>query len=392
MRVLFVTSASPSHFTAMVSLVWALRTAGHQVRVACQPNQVPIVLSAGLAAEPLGPDVDFASRHRDSVGDHPDKRYYRTENALGDLFMWVAEDMVDDLVALARTWRPHLVVRDPVTFAAEVAGAVAGAPVLRHTWGPDIFGTEQGRWLAGLMRERLVPVFERHSAEPPADLNQGIVDPCPESMQRRGPGVGVPIRYVPTDLAGVVPSWVLAPPTRPRVCLTWGTFSAGLPDRYLVPDVIRELADLDVELIVTIAPSDRDLVGEVPGASVRLVEGLPLHALLPSCSAVVFHGGGNTMLGAVVEGVPQVVVSQMFERELHGDRLAATGAGRHLKGAQLRPGDIRDAVREVLEEPSYREAARQLRDEARARPTPAQAVARLETIAGAQVPAGPQPA
>jgi UDP:flavonoid glycosyltransferase YjiC (YdhE family) len=372
----------------MVPMAWALRTAGHSVRVVCQPAQVPAVLSAGLAAEPVGPDGDFAQRHRDSVSDRQGQRYYRRENALSDLFMWVAQDMVDGLVAVARAWRPHLVIRDPVSFAAEVAGAVAGAPVLRHTWGPDIFGTEQGQWLAGQLRDRLAPVYERHGVPGPDELNTGIVDPCPDAMQRRGPGVVVPVRYVPTDLPGVVPPWVLAPPSRPRVCLTWGTFSAGLPDRYLVPDAMRELAALDIELIVTIAASDRSLVGEgaVP-PGVRLVEALPLHALLPSCSVVVSHGGGNTMLGAVTAGVPQLIVSQMFERELHGARLAETGAGRHLRAAEVKPGQLRDAVADLLAGSSYGRAAQRLRAEMLARPTPAQAVAALQSIADERPPA-----
>jgi UDP:flavonoid glycosyltransferase YjiC (YdhE family) len=381
MRTLFATSASPSHFTAMVPLAWALRTAGHQVRVVCQPSQLPVVLAAGLAAQPVGPGTDFASRHRKEVDDRPGKRYYRKQNALSDLFMNVVDDTADGLAEVARDWRPDLVVRDPVTFAAELAGAVAGAPVLRHTWGPDIFGTEQGTWLAGQMRENMTPLFDKYGVAVPADLNRGIIDPCPDEMQQRGPGTAIPIRYVPTDLPGVVPSWVYETPQRPRVCLTWGTFSSGLPDRYLVPDVISELSTLDIELVVTIAPSDRALL-DSPPEGVRLVEALPLHALLPSCAAVVFHGGGNTMLGAIAAGVPQVIVSQMFERELHGDRLAATGAGRHLRAAALQPGALREAVVEVLSTPSYRVAADRLAAHMAARQTPADAVPALAALAG----------
>lgn len=386
MRVLFATSASPSHVTAMIPLAWALRTAGHEIRVACQPRQVPAVLAAGLAAEPVGPDTDFAARHRASVDTGGGARYYRTEETLADLFTWLAEDTADPLAALARSWHPHLVIRDPVTFAGELAGELAGAPVLRDIWGPDIFGTEQGAWLAGRMVERLGPVFARNGATVPAELNRGVLDPCPDEMQRLGPGVAVPVRYVPADVPGVVPDWALVPPGRPRICLTWGTFSAGLPDRYLVPDALRELADLDVEVVAAIAPSDRDLIDGAPPPGTRLVDGLPLHVVLPTCAAVVFHGGGNTMLGAITAGVPQVIVSQMFERELHGDRLAGAGAGRHLRAASLRPGDIRDAVADVLATGSYRQAAHRLRDAMRARPTPAAVVADLETLAGTGVP------
>ncbi len=381
MRVLLATSIARSHLTAMIPLGWALRAAGHEVLIACQPGQRDTAVATALPTATVGAPDDFMRLHRDHV-QQGGPREYRSENALAVMFGAVTEAMVADLVELARQWRPDLVVRDPVTFAAEIAATAIGVPAMRHLWGPDLFGTNEGIWLTSSMRERLDPLFERYGAIPPEQLSDWIVDPCPASMQKPGPGTSVPIRFVPADVPGTMPDWLTRPPTVPRVCVTWGTFSAGIPGSYLVPEVVRALQDLEVEPVIALTASDRALLDPVP-ARTLVAESLPLHLLLPTCSAIVFHGGGNTMLGAALAGVPQLIVSHMFERKLHGERLAATGAGRHIPAAEATVETIRACVRDLLLDPGYLTAAAELRTESLARPTPAESVADLERIAHA---------
>ena len=59
MRVLLTTYPERTHFLAMVPLAWALRTAGHDVRVAVQPKFAPTVTQAGLTAAPVGRNSDL---------------------------------------------------------------------------------------------------------------------------------------------------------------------------------------------------------------------------------------------------------------------------------------------------------------------------------------------
>ncbi|MFD5704548.1 activator-dependent family glycosyltransferase, partial [Streptomyces lasiicapitis] len=56
MRILFTAYAVRTHFFSMVSLAHALDTAGHEVRVASQPELVPEITRAGLTAVPVGRD------------------------------------------------------------------------------------------------------------------------------------------------------------------------------------------------------------------------------------------------------------------------------------------------------------------------------------------------
>lgn len=56
MRILFATYSEKTHFLSMVPLAWALRSAGHDVRVASQPELVDVITTAGLPAVPVGED------------------------------------------------------------------------------------------------------------------------------------------------------------------------------------------------------------------------------------------------------------------------------------------------------------------------------------------------
>jgi hypothetical protein len=45
---------------------------------------------------------------------------------------------------------------------------------------------------------------------------------------------------------------------------------------------------------------------------VRVVDFVPLNALLPTCSAVVHHGGSGTFAAVLEHGVPQLIIPQLI--------------------------------------------------------------------------------
>ena len=68
LRILMSTWGWRSHFYGLVPLGWALQAAGHEVRVASHPALVPAITAAGLAAVPLGADLDFAEAFAGRIG------------------------------------------------------------------------------------------------------------------------------------------------------------------------------------------------------------------------------------------------------------------------------------------------------------------------------------
>ncbi|PDP87676.1 hypothetical protein CQJ94_11580, partial [Glycomyces fuscus] len=317
MRVLIATQAERTHFLGLVPLAWALRAAGHEVRVASQPHLEPVAAGAGLPFASVGRDHHFARISRDGRAD----RYldfdmaedrdevltweYLLEGYRGVVTWWwrmVNEPMFDDLVALCREWRPDLVVWEPSTYAAPVAAQVCGAAHVRHLWSVDLFSRVRRTFLARMAEQpaerREDPLAQwlgARAARYGVDFSetlvhgQATVEQVPASLRVDTPPhlEYLPVRYVPYNGRAVVPGWLRTPPARPRIGLSLGTTAALRLGGYTVDvaTLLEGLADLDVEVVATLPASEQDRLGTVPG-NARLVEYVPLHALAPTCAAM----------------------------------------------------------------------------------------------------------
>ncbi|WP_026401569.1 nucleotide disphospho-sugar-binding domain-containing protein [Actinomadura rifamycini] len=369
MRVLMTTWATASHYLPMVPLGWALRAAGHEVRVACQPSFAEYVAGTGLHPVVIGEDVDAGVFWRGaSVDDAPAARSARAVT----MFATVGERLADGVTRFAQDWRCDAVVYEPRAYAGLIAAARLGVPAVRHLYGVDYTYARHPD-----ERELLDPVWARlglTDVRPHGDLT---VDPCPPTLQIPGAGNAHAVRHVPYNGPETVPGWLAEPPARRRVCVTWGTTFAKTAG-HLDPlrAVLAGVADLDAEVVLAIAKGQRELVEPVPDG-VRVVESMPLSLLLPGCSLVVHQGGPGTALAAVAAGVPQVTIPSIGDQPLNTERLEAAGAARGVAFAELSPAVVRAAAAAVLDGPGYAAAAEALRAENAAQPAPATAVDRL---------------
>jgi len=186
------------------------------------------------------------------------------------------------------------------------------------------------------------------------------------------------------DPAGT-PRWLAGIPTeRPWVHVTESTLAYG--DPFLLRTAIEALAEQPLELIITTG-EQRDASSLGPGASasnVHVARWLSHGELLPRCSVLVTVGGKATVLAAAEAGVPMVVVPTTWDKPDNARRVTETGAGIRLSPRRLSAEALRAAVREVLDEPSYREAAGRLAAELAEAPGPSRAAELLEGL----VPAG----
>lgn len=409
MRVLFIPWSQPTHYMQAVPLVWAFRAAGHDVRVAGQPHVAEAVKRSGLTFTPVGRDYDYlpdflavtrkiAEHTRDNAGrgsdlagraEVPADRMRKALQSRFAPFTRTAEAMAGELTALAAAWRPDLVVANDMAIVAPLVAEAAGVPLVHHLTGPA-FTRRMGVFPAGggdpaIWPDDLRALFEQYGVEPRADYAAATVDPCPERLQYPGVPNRTPVRFVPYNGPGDVPDWLSEPPARARVCVTWGTTTSQLvgTEGFLVPRILRALAGADVEVVATVKAEDRDLVGAVP-ANVRLVQEVPLHLLLPSCAAVVHQGGTGTMLTAAALGVPQVVVPGVLDQVAATEQLVAAGAGLSLTPAEAEAADgaaVAAAVAQALSDDKLKTAARDLRDEIAAEPSPARVVEALAALA-----------
>jgi glycosyltransferase DesVII len=306
------------------------------------------------------------------------------------------EPMIDPLVEFARAWQPDLVVWDPLTYAGPLAAGAVGAAHARALCFADVW----------VMKRQL---FRKLSEDVPADLRrdplaewldgragdfggayteefttgQLTLDPLPDSLAIATEAPRVPVRFVPFNGPAVVPDWLLAPPGRTRICMSLG---ASNTERYggdyvSKGEILEALAELDAEVVAALLPAQVAELGPLPG-NVRVVASVPLHALLPSCSLLIHHGGFGSYANALVHGVPQLTVTTPVADQLHrGAGLEEQGAGLLLRNDLATPEAVYERASRILSEPSFQGSAARLRDEANSRPTPAETVPVLERLA-----------
>ncbi|WP_407550890.1 activator-dependent family glycosyltransferase [Streptomyces sp. Pv4-95] len=409
MRVLLACVGIKTHFYKVVSTAWALQNAGHEVLVAGHPVLVDDVIQAGLPAVAVGTDhAMFApsptgatsySREWDFTFSTPETLtwdyLHELHESLVDRFHTTLNNdtFVDGMVNFARTWQPELVLWELGTYAGAIAARAVGAAHARIVWGQDVTMRAREEFLA-LNRAR--PADQQ--SDPLADWLGGVaarfgdtfdeelvtgqwtVDLLPESARLKSGLKIVPSRYVPYNGPSVVPEWVFEPVERPRVCLTLGVAGRerGL-DYISQADLLDAVADLDIDIVATMDSLQRENLRSVPD-NARLVDFIPLQALLPSCSAIVHHGGSGTWGTAMLCGVPQIVIAATWDTPVKGQHLERVGAGLYIPAGELKPDRLREKLVRVLEEPSFRDAAERLRREALAEPSPNETVPILERL------------
>ncbi|NRQ31661.1 activator-dependent family glycosyltransferase [Nonomuraea sp. NN258] len=410
MRILFATYAEKSHFHVMVPLAWALHNAGHEVRVASQPELTETITRAGLTAVPVGKNHSFWRANRVYSFFDP-----REESQLYDMtepdetklswevmstgyswfvrwWCWLVNDgLVEELTDYCRQWRPDLVIWEPITYAAPIAATASGAAHGRMMWCLDLFGRMRFRFTRAMLaqppadrKDPLVAWLRSRAARVGVDYSddmttgQFTIDHTPPSFQLGLDLPYVPLRYVPYNDVAVVPDWLRAPPSRPRVCLTLGMTATERLDGYnvSVQDLLDSLADLDIELVATISPAQRERVRRVP-PNTRVVPFVPLKELVPSCAAVINHGGNGTFYTTLAAGVPQLVLPTLFDEPVRAELLAEQGAGLMMRPSEVTGAGVRDNLLRLLGEPSLGANARRLRAEIAAMPTPHQVAHRL---------------
>jgi glycosyltransferase (activator-dependent family) len=427
MRVLFVAYASKAHFQAMVPLAWALRAAGDEVLVASQPELAPAITEAGLTAAAVGRDHNLwrsldrflsprFARLRPEVHDvvrragalpfdladtAPERITWEELSTAYDTLVrcWYRlanNTMLDDLVGLARSWSPDLVVWEPNTYVGAVAAKLVGAAHARLLWGMDIFAVTRARHLAlkaprppddraDPLEEWISSLIGRYGGRYSEDLAVGhfTIDQLPDALQMRADLRYVPMRYLPYNGPAVVPAWLRERPDRPRVALTLGLTSAdhfgghGLD----LAETLDELAALNVEVVATVPDRERVKLGALP-PQVRVVPFVALHALLPTCSAAIHHAGFGSLCSTLTYGVPPLCLPERFDEPALARRVADSGAGLALPMEEATGARVRQRVERLLREPSFGWGAGRLRADLLALPTP-HAVARdLQKIVG----------
>jgi UDP:flavonoid glycosyltransferase YjiC (YdhE family) len=377
MRILFTFVPAYGHLHPMLPLARAFANDGHEVAFATGPDFVDRVAAAGFAGFACGTPVDawFGELTR-RVGGPPGEGVPAGEIMLYWLPRLFAEVgapfTAEDLIPLAASWRPRLIVHESYEFAGPLAAAVIGVPSVQHSLSP--LSSLEVMTAAG---DAVAPLWDRWNQEPqPQGGAYATVCLClsPPSLETPGacpPEKMRPLRSVPADAkpGDELPAWMSELPDRPSVHATLGT-SATNQDQGVLRTIIAGLANDDVNVIVTVGQNnDPEALGPLPGNA--HVERYISHSLLlPRCDAIIAHGGAGTMFGAIQHGLPQLLIPQGADQYINAQRCVDGGCARQLLPDEVTADAVRREVRTLLEDHRYRDGAQRVRAEMEAMPSP----------------------
>jgi MGT family glycosyltransferase len=118
----------------------------------------------------------------------------------------------------------------------------------------------------------------------------------------------------------------------------------------------------DAQIVISLGnPNIQDFALDLPGSPL-VVPYAPHQQLIEKATLVITHAGMNTTLAALSSGVPLVAIPITNEQPGIASRIARTGAGEVVPLKRLNVPRLRDVIRRVLAEDSYKQNALRLQD------------------------------
>lgn len=376
LQILVVVNPGHGHLNALLPTCWALLAAGHQVVAATTDDFVDVIAATGVPAVACGRPPTPSELAR--LPPSPVDREARLLWSLAQKWPTWAEAMASDLLGFARSFAPQVVLHEPTAFAGPLVAALLGLPCIEHGWGMPLPAE-----MAQLAEERLRPLHSRHGLGPAVHARSVRINLGPQAFV---PGDAMPterFRFVP--VSGTVtpaPSWVTARRhDRRRLLISFGTWPDPQAQSVQRAAVVAALA-AGAEVVVALGHPDRGTVAELP-AEVLAAFRPPVSLLMPTCDAVIHHGGAGTACAALAYGLPALVLPQRADQFRNAERLAASGAARYLL-PEARADRINDEVAALLADAARRTVARQLQAANAALPPLAALVTLVEQLAAAR--------
>lgn len=371
MRLLITSVPALGHLHPVLPLALAAAAAGHDVRVATGPDQASWVTRCGAVAVPAGLTHDAMVQQVSSRGLTGPERPREQFTTIA------VPPMATDLLDLAQTWRPDLVVHEEAEYAAPLMAALLGLPCVTHSW-PSPARQAAGR---ELLDEPLSEVWRRLGAQGPVRQTGDLyLDACPALLQYPDALEALPrvVAVHPSGFDGpqqAAPAWLASLP-RPAVYVTLGTVPA-----FSQPELLQRLVDAASEVaagvVVSTGPNPADVI-QSPHDGVHALQYLPQSLVLPRVDAVVGHGGAGTTVGALLHARPVLVVPGLApSQRASAERVAAAGVGLRVDWEQATPDLLRAAIGALLTDRRLAEAATAARAEIDRLPRPSDVVRML---------------
>ena len=415
-RLLIALAAGGGNIPPTLSVVRALLDRGHDVRVITDPLLEPEVQAVG---------ADFVSwssaPHRFDLDPSSDlARDWEARTPMGSLarardgyFCGPARAFADDVRAELERRPADVAAGEMLTFAAMIGARGAGvrcailsSTMIAHRgWGAPPFGpgVAPAHGLVGRVRDRLIysmsdrmwnkglsAINDARRAHGLAPLQHTLdqMTDCDlvlmlSTRALQYPGFDPPEHVQVTGARLEDPEWaeaaLLPPGDEPLVLV--GLSSTFMDQTAAIRRIAQALGRLPVRGLITTGPAIDP--GTIPApANVQVVRSAPHLEILPHAAAMVTHAGHGSVVKALAAGVPMVMMPFGRDQVEIAARARYAGTGVRIR-AGASPARIARAVREVLDDSAFREAARRAASTIAAEQDRDAAADALEELAGA---------
>lgn len=373
-RFLFVVPPLTGHVNPTVALGGELRRRGHEVAWVTYADVAGSILPDDATVYRIG-DESYQE-----LTESLRTRSQRLRGASALEFLWrdfllplalVMTPGVDDVVD---RFKPDVLVVDQQTFAGALVAQRRGLVwVTSATTSAELVDPFQGlpkvgQWvrdgLATLQRDHGIdpsgacdPRFSNHLV---LAFTSGALTGAVTLPDGSGPCVLVGPSLAPHD--DTDPRWRVGDfpidwlgGEGHRVLVSLGTVSMGAGERFFKA-AVEAVAGSSLRAVLVATP---DVLGPGPLPDNVLVRPrIPQLAVLEHVDAVVTHAGHNTVCEALANGLPLVLAPIRDDQPVVADQVVRAGAGIRVRFARAGASDLRAALTAVLDEPSYRRAAR----------------------------------
>ncbi|MEV5986237.1 macrolide family glycosyltransferase [Streptomyces sp. NPDC052051] len=373
------------HVNPTIGVVEELVKRGHRVTCTATEHFAPIVKAAG--AEPVGYDSVFGDFYRAPL---------TAEENAGDGIRCLNEALalVEQTAPFYERNRPDVIVHDFMAWGARFFAARNGIPLIRTY---PVFGAnehfsirekfpvaelndpriiEAVRKLAGVLPQFGLPAdpmgFLSHIEKRALVFLPREFQYAGETFDERFVFTGPCIAARPYQ-----GTWRPASADRPVLLISLGTSARGWPEFFRM--AIEAFGDSEWDVLITVGDhTDPADLGPLP-ANVDVRRYAPQLDVLGHARLFITHGGMNSAMESLYNGVPMVVVPQSNDQRATALRVAELGLGHHLAKEDVTVRSLREAAARTTGDASMTDRVRALRERMRSVDGPVVAADAVET-------------
>lgn len=284
--------------------------------------------------------------------------------ALEETYVPFAKMMMPGLETLTKDWQPDVIVNDCITFGGALFAHKNNIPCVTTTpVPPDVMGDTENsapkifEWQQNLIKKLQkevgieddgIFIHSHHlnlifTSQKFADFEE-----VPSHMKFVGPVKGRP-NPAPFDWDKLNAS------TTPKIFVSLGTLLVDIRKAFF-EKVIAAFADQPVTVIAATPP---EIFEEWPSNFI-VSSFVPQSALMPHMDMVICHGGFNTVNDTFTNGLPMLITPIAYDHFHIAKLIEKAGCGISIRYKRLRVDALRQTVFELLKNPTYRNAAKEV--------------------------------